>query len=95
MGSLFIAGCADETAELDYTLEGLDIDLSRLQSRFTEDRRLHLAGDHGVVDILSGAFVFGSRGAAQCERHEEDGRYGCQFASDVCHAIPLGEVSSP
>jgi hypothetical protein len=46
----------DETAQLNRTLEGLDVDLGRLQRRFSEYGRLHLGGNDGVVDLLASAF---------------------------------------
>jgi hypothetical protein len=55
----------DEAAQLNRSLEGFDVDLGRFQRRFVEYRRLYLAGNDSVVDILSGPLLRGRPRASE------------------------------
>jgi hypothetical protein len=43
----------DEAAQLNYTLEGFDVDFGGLQGGFIENCRFDLRGNHSVIDIFS------------------------------------------
>src|SRR5207237_483524 len=71
-GAVDVGAARNEAAQLDAALEGLDVDLRRLERRLIEDRGLDGGGDGGVVDVLAGAFVL-LGGSAAGQGGEGDG----------------------
>ena len=75
-GTVHVRPGADEAAELDSALEGLDVDFGRLQPRLVEHQGLDLAGDDGVVDVFAGALAgAGGRASLRERRWSDEGGF--------------------
>ena len=74
----------DEAAELHRALEGLDVNLCRLDLRIIDQGRLHFGGDPAVAEVLPGAFLLRAARATQ-DRHKGEGEDECGDAFQLFH----------